>query len=428
MARSVIWKNLGYTFLWQGTNYLVPLATIPYLARVLGPTGFGIVGFVNAFALYLTQLTDWGFTLSATHEVAQVRDDPAALNEVFWNTLLAKLLLGTLSLAVLVVAALSIPSLRPYAVLLLIGWLQVVGSIITADWFLQGLELMPRFALAGMTGKVVAAAVIFGFVRHGDLGVAIAAQGIGMISTGAFCLYLGLNIGVGRPRALSIGRAWRRIKDGWEVFASGASFSLYSDMNVVALALFSTPLQAGMFMGADKLRNAVQRMIHPVSTVMYPRLSSMAAHRDPGFLPMVRRLFLLQGLGMALLAAALWFGAPAIVHLVLGKGYDAAIPVLRLIAPVPCLAAFSNVLGVELMLPLGLRSEFLVCMAVPAFLSLIYTPLLAHFHGATGVGLGLLVTDSLVLLLSLGMTWYRRDAIADNIQHPRQTVPTDLVH
>jgi len=428
MARSVIWRNLAYTFVWQGTNYLVPLATVAYLARVLGPTGFGIVGFINAFAIYMVQLTNWGFMLSATREVAHVRDDPVALNEVFWNTLLAKLLLGMVTLAVLLLAAAAIPSLHPYLVLLLIGWVQVVGSIITADWFLQGLELMPRFALAGITGKLSGAVVIFAFVRHGDLGVAIAAQGIGMVSTGVFCLYLGLKTGVGWPRALSIGRAWRRIKDGWEVFASGASFALYSDMNVVALALFSTPLEAGIFMGADKLRNAVQRMISPVSTVMYPRLSSMAAQRDPGFLPTVRTLFLFQGLGMGLLAAGLWFGAPTIIPLILGKGYAAAVPVLRLIAPVPCLAGFSNVLGVELMLPLGLRSEFLTTIAAPAILSLAYTPLLAHFAGAAGVALGLLITEILVLLLSLGMIWSRRNRIAGGIQPRSQAVSTGLVH
>ena len=130
--RSPMVHNLAAMFVWQGLNYLAPLATLPYLARVLGPKELGVLGFTNAFIAYLILFTNWGFALSATQQVAQQRNDRVGLNEVFWHTILAKSLLGLLSLVLLAGAAFLVPGLRPYSAVLVIGWLQVAGNIVTA--------------------------------------------------------------------------------------------------------------------------------------------------------------------------------------------------------------------------------------------------------------------------------------------------------
>ncbi|MFX9912081.1 oligosaccharide flippase family protein, partial [Acinetobacter baumannii] len=58
----------------QIANYLFPLITVPYLARVLGPKGWGMVAFAQAFGQYLMLVVEYGFSLSATREVARSRD------------------------------------------------------------------------------------------------------------------------------------------------------------------------------------------------------------------------------------------------------------------------------------------------------------------------------------------------------------------
>ncbi|EJL6346896.1 oligosaccharide flippase family protein, partial [Vibrio cholerae] len=52
-------KNVISLFILQGSNYVIPLLTLPYLTRTLGVEGFGIFGLVIAVAQYFVLFTDF---------------------------------------------------------------------------------------------------------------------------------------------------------------------------------------------------------------------------------------------------------------------------------------------------------------------------------------------------------------------------------
>jgi len=55
----------------QFSYKVIPLITFPYLAITLGPDGWGAVAFVQSLGDLVVLFVEFGFSLSATREVAR---------------------------------------------------------------------------------------------------------------------------------------------------------------------------------------------------------------------------------------------------------------------------------------------------------------------------------------------------------------------
>lgn len=71
----------------QFANYLFPLFTLPYLARILGVEGFGKLTVAQALAQYLYLVLEYRFQFSATREVVRKREAPQALRAILGGCL-----------------------------------------------------------------------------------------------------------------------------------------------------------------------------------------------------------------------------------------------------------------------------------------------------------------------------------------------------
>src|SRR5690606_7080343 len=91
--RHPIVQNALALYAAQFAGYLLPLATVPYLARVLGPGSLGLVAFAQALGAYVALVVEYGFHLSGTREVVRHRSNPDRLAEILAGVTGARLLL-----------------------------------------------------------------------------------------------------------------------------------------------------------------------------------------------------------------------------------------------------------------------------------------------------------------------------------------------
>src|SRR5665213_964913 len=63
-------------------EYILPMITIPYLARVLQPAAWGTVVYAQNFAGWMILVLQYGFGFSATRDIARRRDEPGHHAEV----------------------------------------------------------------------------------------------------------------------------------------------------------------------------------------------------------------------------------------------------------------------------------------------------------------------------------------------------------
>ncbi|EKQ05929.1 membrane protein [Lacticaseibacillus paracasei] len=116
---------------------LLPIITIPYVSRVLGPTGIGINAFTNSIVQYFVLLGTLGLTMYGNREVAYHRDKPKQLSNLFWELTLLRLV--TTGIATLLYLGFILLS-GQYQTFYLIQGLLLIATAIDVSWFFQGLE------------------------------------------------------------------------------------------------------------------------------------------------------------------------------------------------------------------------------------------------------------------------------------------------
>ena len=126
---KTLFKNIASLFGIQGMNYLIPLITLPYLVRVLDPVGYGSLGFSLAIVQYCCMLTDYGFNLSATQQIAVHRDDKGKVSKLFWSVLACKAGMALFSSLIVSVAIYFVPKLNDVSIIIYSGLLMVLGRV-----------------------------------------------------------------------------------------------------------------------------------------------------------------------------------------------------------------------------------------------------------------------------------------------------------
>ena len=213
----------------QLSNYAIPLITLPYLTRVLGPEAYGKVAFAQVLMAYFILLTDYGFSWSATRKISAHRAERAYISRVFVGTWTAQWLLvfGAAALATVIVWASA--RLRPDAWMYAAAFTVVLGNALFPIWFLQGLERLKVVAGLQLFTRLLALIPIFMFVKEpADAVYVPAIQGGGVMLGGV--LALGwikhknlLDWHWGGWRA-----AMQELAEGLPLFGSRISISLYT--------------------------------------------------------------------------------------------------------------------------------------------------------------------------------------------------------
>jgi len=384
----------------QGARYLIPLITIPYLARTLGISSWGSLAFMQAFSLYLCLVVDYGFELSATREIAANKQNKKKMADILVNVLSIKL---CLSLVIILVAGLINKYFSNYFVSDSLFWSGIfwaLANTFNLFWFFQGMERVHLLAGLDVISKLIGIGLIFWLVRSpGDEWIVLTTYGGSSIIVFFISLFLAFNrVGHGSP---SINSSISMLKHGWNTFLIRISSGIYTSSSPFLLGLFVTPEIVGPYSAAEKLARTAKEMMRPITRTLYPRFSALLKN-DPSQAQLQFRwaLFWLSILGTALTFIVFWFSGP-FIRLFFGSGYDDAIPILRILSFLILVSTVSNMLGIQWLLPNRLDKKvtllYLITLAIFIIATLIFVPIFDGF----GMALSILVAELSLIAMCL---------------------------
>lgn len=388
-------------------NYIAPLITVPYLARVLGPASWGVLAMAQGLGGYLLIVVEYGFSLSATREVARWRTDRERLARLLSGVLGAQLLLAAVLLPTPILARLAVPALRDQPGLAWAAYAFAVLQGANLVWFFQGLERLRLVATLDVVAKLIVVVGIFAFVRSpGDAVVVLRLQAAASLATLTAGWSLALREVV--PRTPSVRGSVEALRLGWSMFLFRGAVSLYTVGNAFILGFFAAPAVVGYYAAAERISKAALGLLGPVSQTLYPRLSHLVQDSWGDAVRLVRASLRVMAGGGALLGSTIFVFAPVVAQLLLGAAFGPAIPALRVLSLLPPLIALSNVLGIQWMLPLGLDRPFNGIILAAGVLNLGLAYLLAPRFGHVGMAWAVVGAEAFVTGTMYGYLRLRR--------------------
>ena len=370
-------SNFGYLMLMQITGYIFPLLTIPYLARIIGVEGFGKIAFAAAIIVWFQTITDWGFSYTATRDVARNRDNLDKVSEIFSNVFWSKSLLALTSFIILFIITEFIPYLKENQILLFITFMLIPAKILFADWFFQAIEKMKFITIFDLISKAIFTTCIFIFVKEkSDFILQPLFLSLGSILVGLVSFYLIVfkwKVKILPPRYQDIIVTIRNSKD---VFINNIVPNFYNSFSSVLLGFWGGSIANGLLDAGSKFANIAQQFINILSRVFFPFLSRRSNKHS-----IYAKINILISVVSAILLIAL---APFIIRMFFTPEFYGAIPVLQIIAFSLIFQTLISTYGLNYMIIHGFEKSLRNITIICSIIGFVFSFPLIYFYNFLG--------------------------------------------
>lgn len=322
---KTVFANFCYLSLLQIAGYVFPLITMPYLARVIGADGFGKIAFASAIVVWIQTISDWGFNLTATRDVAQNRNNKEKVSRIFSNVLWARCILTILSGLILLFVVLVVPYLRENADIIFVTFLLVPGYILFPEWFFQAIERMKYTTIFNLIIKLIFTISVFIFIhKREDYLIQPLLTTIGYLLCGIGALYLILKkwgYTLYKPKWTEI---LKTIRNSTDVFINNLMPNLYNSFSVMLLGFFCGSTANGVYDGGNKFPTIFYNFQSVLSRAFYPFLSRR---------PDKHSFYAKLNIGSALIGAVFLIAiSPLIIKIMLGDEFEKSIIVMQILS------------------------------------------------------------------------------------------------
>ena len=322
---KTVFANFGYLSLLQVAGYVFPLISMPYLARVIGAEGFGKIAFASAIVVWIQTISDWGFNLTATRDVAQNRDNKELVSIIFSNVLWPRSILTLLSGIILLLVVLLVPYLRENADIIFVTFLLVPGYILFPEWFFQAIEKMKYTTFFNLFLKLVFTVAVFVFIhKREDYLIQPLLTTIGYLLCGIGALYLIFKkwgYTLYKPQWTEI---FETIRNSTDVFVNNLMPNLYNSFSVMLLGFFGGSTANGIYDGGNRFPSIFYQFQSVLSRVFYPFLS-----RRPDKHSFYAKLNIVSALVGSVILVLI---SPLIIKIMLGDEFEKSVVVMQILS------------------------------------------------------------------------------------------------
>ncbi|WP_055069305.1 flippase [Clostridium massiliamazoniense] len=392
-------KNFLYNQIYQLFLVLAPLITVPYISRVLGTDGVGLFSYSSSYAQYFVLLGMIGIDLYGSRQIARSKNSEEKYGRDFTNIYTLQFITTATALIIYLIIFVGIN--KDHRMLYLAQGTVVVASMFDISWLFIGLEDMKSVVLRNAFVKIVGIILIFILVKKPSdiILYALIMGGSSVIGQGIMWAGFRKVVKVYKPTPKEV---FTHLTPALGLFVSQLAIQIYVLLDRSMLGFMSDMSQVGLYANAQKTIRLALTLITSLGVVMLPRMSALYSEgKMDEFKTMIYKAFnfvnfmafpMVFGLIAIADGFSLWFYGASFA----GVGVLLQVGVLIIIA-----ISWSNILGIQVMLPMDRERGFTISVVGGAVVNVIFNFILIIHYKAMGTTIASVIAEFTVTAIQI---------------------------
>lgn len=336
---SQVKKNTFWLAIFQLAKMVFPFLILPILTRRLSVETYGNLTFIKTVMNFLQIFLDFGFMLSATKEIAKIKNDTNKIQQIMADTLLARLLLGGIGFLLIIILSFFFPILGHNFLFTITSYLTVFLSIFLFDFLFRGLEIIHVMTIRFIIMKTISFLLTIFFVRQDHQIILIPLFDILSSVIAIILVAFELqkrNFRLIRPKLKS---SIYSLKISLIYFLSDVSATAFNAISTIIIGLVFSSTEVALFGVSIQIIGAIQALLGQLSGGIYPIMVRQKSRKfiQQIFQKTIPLVFLFTGLIIILLPLAL--------QILAGDKYAAAHPIIQILAITIFFSFINTLLG-----------------------------------------------------------------------------------
>lgn len=398
-------KNYIMNMILTMSTFIFPLLVFPYVSRILLPVGTGKVGFATSIITYFSLFAQLGIPTYGIRACAKVRDDKNELSKTVQEILTINIITCVITYIAFAVVLINSPKMHMEKELYLILSVTILLNSMGIEWLYKALEMYTYIAIRSVIFKILAFVLMIVLVQTSQ--DYIVYGGLTVLASSASNLLNIFNSKKYIEWKPIKGKQYRKHLKAIVVFFSmTCATTIYINVDTIMLGILKSDIDVGYYDAAVKVKRVLVSVITSLGTVLLPRVSYYVEKKMNEEFKKITAKALNYVVVMALpLMVFFMLYAEHSIYFLAGKAYSGAIIPMKIIMPAIFFIGVSNILGIQILIPLGKEKIVLYSEIAGAIINIILNSFFIPIYAASGAAFATVVAEFVVMLFQCIYLW-----------------------
>lgn len=409
-------KNFCMNAILTMSQFIFPLITFPYVSRILLAEGTGKVSFATSIISYFAMFAQLGIPTYGIRACAQVRNDKKKLSKTAQEIFIINIIMSILAYIVFFIALCNVPRLKDEKTLLIIVSATIFFNAIGMEWLYKALEQYTYITIRSVIFKFIALIAMFLLIHQQSDYIIYGAISIFASSASNIFNFFNVHKYISL-RPVGEYNFKQHLKAVSVFFALSCAATIYVNLDTVMLGFMKTNVDVGYYNAAVKIKTILVSIVTSLGTVLLPRASYYVEHGlKEDFYRITKKAINFVFLVATPLMLYFMFFAKEGIFFLSGNIYGGAIVPMQIIMPTLFFIGLTNIMGMQILVPLGKENIVLYSEIVGAVVDLAINYILIPKYASAGAAIGTLVAEIAVWIVQY---IYLRKQIKDAYKNVR---------